>query len=74
MSSVRFYPINVKTAEPTVPIFCVRWGPKYMDTQNFKNVCPKDFDFCNILKMRRELFYYCFIFYEEKMLTDRAII
>ena len=25
-----------------------------MNAQNYKNVCPKDFDFCEILKMREK--------------------
>ena len=27
-----------------------------MNAQNYKNVCPKDFDFCEILKMREKIF------------------
>jgi len=26
-----------------------------MNAQNYKNVCPKDFDFCGILKMREKI-------------------
>ena len=44
-----------------------------MDAQNYKMLFPKDFDFCELLKMREkiltpQIFFYCFI--EEKMLKD----
>ena len=43
-----------------------------MDSQNYKTLCPKVFDFCKILKIR-ELFLYSFILHKEKLITDRAI-
>ena len=47
-SSVRFYPINVKTAEPIGPKFCVgpQWAQeRFMKDKNFKFLSPPKFDF-----------------------------
>jgi len=52
-----------------------------MDAPNYKNVCPEDFEFFKILKMREKnviksanFFCYRFILYKENILTDRATI
>ena len=51
---VCLYPINVKTAEPIRPKFCV--GPlwsqgRFINDQNFKNLCLKVFYFENAQKI-----------------------
>ena len=54
------YPINVKTAKPIGPKFCV--GPhmtpgkvyRFMDSQNYKNFCPKVLDFCKFWKCAKK--------------------
>ena len=51
--SVRLYPINVETAEPISSKFCVRPNLRFMNAQNYKNVCPEVFDFSKILKFAR---------------------
>ena len=50
MVFVCLFPTNVEKAEPIGPKFCV--GPymteeRLRDAQNYKNVCPKVFDFEN---------------------------
>ena len=72
--SVRLHPINVKTAEPIGPKFCVR--PHMTPARVYlrlkiTNLCPKVFEFCKILKMRDLLFFFFFIV---QMLADRATI
>jgi len=63
--SVCLYPINVKTAEPIRPKFClglyVALGKVYENDQNLKNLCLI-------------VFFSFFILYKEKMLTDKATI
>ena len=49
--SVCLYQINVKTAEPIGPKFCVEpciTPRKVNDAQNYKKLYPKAFDFCEI--------------------------
>ena len=82
--SDRMYPINLKMAKPIGPKFCV--GPhmtqgRVMDAQSYTNLCPKVFDFCSILKIRKKIllnlwtfFCYCFKVYKEKMIKDKATI
>ena len=79
---VCLYPINVKTAEPIRPKFCV-WPHvtpgRFMNDQNFQNLCFKVLYFCKILKSAKKYnkirnFLFCFILYKEKMLTDKATI
>ena len=55
---VCLYPINVYTAEPIKPKFCVvpRMTPrKIYGGSKLQKLCPKDFDFCKILKMREQI-------------------
>ena len=53
---VGLFPINVKTAEPIGPKFCVGPQKRIMDARNYKTLYPKVFDFCEILKIREKLF------------------
>jgi len=78
---VCLYPMNVKTAEPIGPEFCV--GPhvilgRFMNEQNFKNQWLKVFYFYKILKMREKIWWnpqtFFYILWKEKMLTDKATI
>ena len=58
--------------------FCVGpiMTPWKVYAQNYKNVCPKVLIFenarTNIIKSANFFVCYCFKFYKEKMLTDRA--
>ena len=73
--SVRLYPINVKTAEPIGPKFCV-WPcnrmtqGRFMDAHNYKKVLI----FVKLKKKSANFFCYAFILYKKNMLTERATI
>ena len=58
------YPINIKTAQPIGPKFCVG-PPMIYNFVKFKNA-PKKFE------NPQTYFCYCVVLYNEKMLTDRA--
>ena len=51
-----------------------------MDAKNYKNVYPKVFDFCKILKCATKYYQipkfvlFCFVLYKMKILTDKATI
>ena len=52
---------------------------RFMNDQNFQNLCLKVLYFCKILKSAKKFnkirnFLFCFILYKEKMLTDKATI
>ena len=73
--SVCLYPINVRTAEPIGPKFCV-WPcnrmtqGRFMDAHNYKKVLI----FVKLKKKSANFFCYAFILYKKNMLTERATI
>ena len=51
------YSINVKTAEPIGPKFCVEphmTQGRFIDAQNFKKLSPNIYVFCKILKIHKK--------------------
>ena len=86
LSTGVLYPINVKTATPIGPKFCVglhmSTGKVYQVDQNFKNVPPNKIQFSYNVENPRNFFFYkirnFFVFvlnvYKEKMFKVEIIL